>query len=85
MERYPNIIELTPTGIDGTTADGQPTVTATNGGIAVDSATGLVEVYTIGGALVTSTSGNGGHTEIALPGRGVYIVKAGGKSVKVKR
>ena len=81
----PNIIELTPTGIDRTIADGQPTVTATGGGIAVSGTTGPVEIYTIGGALVTRANTNGGRMEIALPGHGVYIIKAGGKSVKVKR
>ena len=82
---FPNIIELDPTGIESAAADGQPSVAVTGDGIAVSGATGAVEVYTIGGALVTRTNANGGRTEIALAGRGLYIIKVGKLIIKVKR
>ena len=82
---FPNIIELDPTGIEAAAADGQLNATATGDGIAVSGATGTVEVYTIGGALLTRTNATGGRTEIALPGRGLYIIKVGKQTIKVKR
>lgn len=82
---FPNIIELDPTGIESATANEQLSVAVTSDGIAVSGATGAVEIYTIGGALVTRTNATGGRTEIALPGRGVYIIKVGKQIIKVKR
>ena len=84
-KNFKNIKELDPTGIESATADGQQSVAATGDGIAVSGTTGAVEVYTIGGALVTRTNANGGRTEIALPGRGVYIIKVGKQIIKVKK
>ena len=84
-EDFEIIIELAPTGIESATADGQLSVAATGNGISVSGAKGAVEVYTVGGALLTRTTATGGRTEIALPARGLYLVKVGKQILKVKR
>lgn len=58
-------------------------VSADGGNIIVENAHGRVSVYTVSGALVGSADADGGRVTIAVPGRGVYVVKAGGKAVKV--
>lgn len=53
-----------------------------NGHIIVENAQGRIEVYTLSGILMESLPARGGTTEIHLP-QGIYIVKAGGETVKV--
>ena len=82
---FRNIKAIATTGIESATAGGQLRVTATDSGIAIDGATGTVEIYNTGGALVKRTTADGGRTEVTVPGNGVYIVKAGGKTAKVTK
>ena len=78
-----NIQEDTSTGISNVVArDGQG-VKVENGNIVVDNAKGRVSVYDVAGTLINSVKAEGNRVEIAVPGSGVYIVRAGGKSVKV--
>lgn len=70
------------TGLDKTTASGQAvSINASNGRIEVYGSRTNVEVYNISGAKAGSANVSGSHTFI-LPA-GVYVVKAGGKSLKV--
>lgn len=70
------------TGLDKTTASGQAvSINASNGRIEVYGSSTNVEVYNISGAKAGSANVSGSHTFI-LPA-GVYVVKAGGKSLKV--
>ena len=57
-------------------------IKAADGRIIVENAQGRIEVYTLSGILMESLPAQGGTTEIHLP-QGVYIVKAGGETVKV--
>ena len=57
-------------------------IKAADGRIIVENAQGRIEVYTLSGILMKSLPAQGGTTEIHLP-QGVYIVKAGGETVKV--
>lgn len=63
-----------PTGISGVTVGGV---------VKVSNASGSVSVYDVSGTLVKSVNADGGSVEIAVPGHGTYIVKVGGKTVKV--
>ncbi len=58
------------------------TVTAGDGCIMVSNANGAIQVYTSAGTLLKSAKASG-DAEITVPGHGVYIVKTGGKTVKV--
>ena len=79
-----NIQEDTSTGISNVVArDGQGGIKVENGNIVVDNAKGRVSVYDAAGTLMKSVKADGNRVEIAVPGRGVYVVRAGGKSVKV--
>ena len=78
-----NIQEDTSTGISSVEASDGQGVKLENGNIVVDNAKGLVSIYDAAGTLVKSVNANGNRVEIAVPGSGVYIVRAGGKSVKV--
>ncbi len=83
-KNFLNIQEDTSTGISNVVArDGQGGIKVENGNIVVDNAKGLVSIYDAAGTLVKSVNANGNRVEIAVPGRGVYIVRAGGKAVKV--
>ena len=57
-------------------------IKAADGRIIVENAQGRIEVYALSGILMESLPAQGGTTEIHLP-QGVYIVKAGGETVKV--
>lgn len=59
-------------------------VSVSNGSIIVENVKGRVTVYSVSGAMVKSLDVDGGRTEITVPARGVYIVKIGGKAVKVR-
>ena len=77
------IQEDSSTGISNVeTPDGQG-VKVENGNIVVENAKGRVSVYDVAGTLINSVKAEGNRVEIAVPGSGVYIVRAGGKSVKV--
>ena len=83
-KNFLNIQEDTSTGISNVVArDGQGGIKVENGNIVVDNAKGLVSIYDAAGTLVKSVNANGNRVEIAVPGSGVYIVRAGGKAVKV--
>lgn len=79
-----NIMEGLPTGISQveSTTDGM-TVTADNGCIVISNAHGLVNVYDVSGVLINSANAEGNDLRIAVPGHGMYVVKAGGKTQKV--
>ena len=79
-----NIVEGLPTGISQveSTTDGM-TVTADNGCIVISNAHGLVNVYDVSGVLINSASAEGNDLRITVPGHGMYVVKAGGKTLKV--
>ena len=57
-------------------------IKAADGRIIIENAQGRIEVYTLSGILMESLPAQGSTTEIHLP-QGIYIVKAGGKTVKV--
>ena len=82
-KNFLNLWEGDPTGISGVEALGGQGVKVDNGNIVVDNATGRVSVYDAAGTLVKSVMSDGNRVEIAVPSRGVYIVRAGGKAVKV--
>ena len=75
--------EGTFTGISGVEATTGLDVSVSGGCIVVDNAIGRVTVYDISGAAVASSNADGGSVSIAVPGHGVYIVRVGGKAVKV--
>lgn len=79
-----NIVEGLPTGISQveSTTDGM-TVTADNGCIVISNAHGLVNVYDVSGVLINSANADSTDIRITVPGHGIYIVKAGGKTQKV--
>ena len=79
-----NIMEGLPTGISQveSTTDGM-TVTADNGCIVISNAHGLVNVYDVSGVLINSANAEGNDLRITVPGHGMYIVKAEGKTLKV--
>ena len=58
-------------------------VKAEDGRIKVENANGRVDLYDISGRLLDSAEADGGCVEIAVPKRGVYIVKVGKQMVKV--
>lgn len=82
-KNFLNLWEGDPTGISGVEALGGQGVKVDNGNIVVDNAAGRVSVYDAAGTLVKSVMPDGNRVEIAVPGRGVYIVRTGGKAVKV--
>ena len=78
-----NIQEGELTGISSVEVSTEQDIKVENGNIVVDNAKGRVSIYDAAGTLVKSVNANGNRVEIAVPGRGVYIVRAGGKTVKV--
>lgn len=74
--------EFDPTGIAGVEVDGGMDVSVDGGNVVVSNAAGRVAVYSLAGALVGMGDG-GERTVIAVPGAGIYVVKAGGRAVKV--
>ena len=79
---FGTIVEFTPTGISNVEAADGFAVKAADGVITVEGAEGEVSVYDMSGAKVAAAKADGGAT-IAVPARGAYIVKVGGKAVKV--
>jgi hypothetical protein len=78
------IKEFDVTSSTDTTISDEQTVTVEDGVIKVDNTGGqAVSVYDVDGTLVMSVKADGGSVEVAVPGRGVYIVLVGGKSVNV--
>lgn len=75
--------EETFAGISGVEAATGIGVSVGDGCIVVDNATGRIAIYDISGAAVASGYADGGSVSIAVPGHGVYIVRVGGKAVKV--
>ena len=83
-QNFSRIVELDPTGIGEVATDGTVSVSAGRDGIlVVEGAAGPVEVYDAKGVLVVRIDAGGSTTEVPLPGGGLYLVKAGGKTVKV--
>ena len=80
---FANIQEFDPTGISGVEATEDMDVSVEGGSIVVSGAQGSVAVYSLSGAMVGRAKG-GSRTVVAVPGPGVYVVKAGGKAVKVR-
>lgn len=78
-----NIQESESTGISGVEVSIEQGVKAENGNIVIENVTGRVSIYDVSGTLVKNVKADGNRVEIAVPGRGVYIVRAGGKPVKV--
>lgn len=66
-----------------TTSVSMQVIKTENGNIVVDNAKGRISVYDVSGMLVKSAKADGNRVEIAVPGSGVYIVRVGGKAVKV--
>ena len=81
---FSKILELDPTAIDNVASNGI-TANASPDGITVNGVTaGLpVNVYDEGGRLVHSTKATGNSLAIPAPKGHVYIVKVGGKSIKL--
>lgn len=76
---FANIKSAAESGIESVTADGV-SIRVENGVIYVDGAEHTcVSVYNVNGATVYS----GNEREITLPARGIYIVRAGNKIIKV--
>ena len=79
---FGTIVEFTPTGISNAVAAADFAVKASGGVITVSGVDGEVSVYDVSGAKVAAVKADGGAT-IAVPAHGIYVVKAGGKTVKV--
>ncbi len=80
---FKNIVEFDPTGVEDV-ADDAPAFEITSGGIQLTAtAEGkAIVIYTANGALVEKIDSYAGE-EIMLD-KGLYIVRVGGKSVKVR-
>ncbi len=79
---FTNIVEFDPTGIEDV-ADDVPAFEITTGGIQLTAAEGkALAIYTAGGALVEKIDSYAGD-EIILD-KGLYIVRVGNKTMKVK-
>ena len=77
-----DIQEFDPTGLDDV-ADDAPAFEIATGGIQLTAAVGkAIAIYTANGALVEKIDDYAGE-EITLD-KGVYIVRVGGKTVKVR-
>lgn len=74
--------ETTGIGSAGS-ADGTFAVTVTADGLLLTGVTGAVKVYTTDGRLAGEALAEGGSCRVALPA-GLYLVKAGGQTVKVR-
>ncbi len=81
-KKFKNIVEFDPTGIEDVTADA-PAFEITAGGVQLTDADGkAIAIYAPNGALVEKIDNYVGE-EIALD-KGVYIVRVGNKTMKVK-
>lgn len=78
-----NLQEDGGTGVNHVEANERQSIKTENGHIIVENAQGHIRVYDMAGHLVKSTQTDGGRVEISAPQHGMYIVKVGGKSVKV--
>ena len=79
-----NIVEGVPTGISQVkSATDRMTVTTDNGYIAISNAHGKVNVYDASGTMIGTAAADGGDVRMPVPGKGLYIVKAGGTAVKI--
>lgn len=77
------MVELTSTGIGSEVANGMTvTFNGNTVSIALDS-NAPVTLYTADGKAVMSVAGKAGINNITMPARGMYILKAGGKTFKV--
>ena len=74
--------ETTGIGSVGST-DGKFAVTVTADGLLLTGVTGAVKVYTTDGRLAGEALAEGGSCRVALSA-GLYLVKAGGQTVKVR-
>ena len=74
--------ETTGIGSAGS-ADGTLAVTVTADGLLLTGVTGAVKVYTTDGRQAGEALAEGGSCRVALPA-GLYLVKAGGQTVKVR-
>ena len=82
-ETLTKTIKVVPaTGIGSVTVN-ENNVSVEDGNIVVEDAMGLVSVYTVGGTLVKSVKAGGNRVEIAVPGRGIYVVKVNNKTTKI--
>ena len=81
---FGRMLELDPTAIDAAEAGGVE-ISATSGGIAISGAAeGLpVSVYDEGGRLAFSGTATGGTLHIPAAKGHIYIIKVGGKTLKV--
>ena len=70
------------TSISQTESQAKMAVTADGGSIMVRNAKGAILVYTSAGSLIENVTANG-DVKIAVPNHGVYVVKAGGETVKI--
>ena len=81
--KFVNIVEFDPTGVEDVTDEDAPAFEITAGGIKFTDAEGkTVAVYTTAGALVEKIDSYAGE-EITLD-KGVYVVRVAEKSIKVK-
>ena len=81
--KFYDILEWVPTAIKNTTEENAPAFEISGSGIQLTAAEGkMVAVYSTGGALVEKIDCYAGE-EITLE-KGVYILRVGGKTVKVK-
>ena len=80
---FKNIVEFDPTGVEDV-ADDAPAIEITSGGIQLTAAAEgkAIAIYTANGALVEKIDSYAGE-EITLE-KGVYIVRVGNKTMKVK-
>jgi len=77
------MVELTSTGIGSEAATGMTvTFNGNTVSIALDS-NAPITLYTADGKAVMSVAGKAGVNDITMPARGMYILKAGGKTFKV--
>lgn len=79
---FGTIVEFTPTGISNAVYATDFAVKATGSVITVSGVEGEVSVYDVSGAKVAEATACGTAT-VPVPEHGVYIVKVGGKAVKV--
>lgn len=78
-----NILEGEPTGVTNVETANEQEVKAVNGNIVIENAKGKIFIYDMAGSLVKSAEAYGERIEIAVPQRGVYIVRTSGASAKV--
>lgn len=83
-ERFQNLHEIDPTGISDVETVTGPNVSTYGDNIVIENASGRVTVYSISGAVIANANADGGRVGIAVPGHGIYVIKADGKTIKVR-